>query len=163
MGTSSTSGLKCKKGDWLQKDATSSSVGVKDYNMCPIGTAFNSPFNYNTGGNFDWYNFSDMTDAYLNADIPLVTLTVKYTATKSPHLYGEFVGINPAGFSGTPAQLRPTSTEKGAWKSAGQDIRSYKVNNVTKYQIIRKMVKAPKIHGIQTIWLEDKNGGTWTW
>lgn len=164
MGASSSAGLTCKKGDWLQPNVTSSSIGICNFNQCPIGVTFNAPFtNEADPVIFDWYNFSVPDYAYLNADIPLVVLTVRYTATKSPHLYGDFVGINPAGFSGTPAPLRPQETACGVWKSAGQQIRSYKVNNVTKYQVIRKMVKAPKLSSVQCAWLEKKNGGIWTW
>lgn len=149
----------CKKGEWLQTQSSSTDIGVCDFKACPLGSSSSEPFTDESNpSDFPWAGDGGL----LMADLPTVVLTVKYTATKSPHLYGEFKGVNPAGFSGTPSQLKPQGTAEGMWRAVHQSIASYKVNNVTKYQVTRTMEKAPFATS-QTYWLKSKNGGTWTW
>lgn len=155
-------GGKCQLGDWLMKEATSSSYGHTSMLECPIGSDYNSPFpDADSDAHFEWSNLND--NGLLNQKLPTKILTVSYVASKSPHAYGTFSGINPAGFAGTPGQFIPTQTSAGIWKAVKQSVEQINIKGNIRYKVTRIMESAPVANGMQTAWLLNKNGGYWTW
>jgi len=153
----------CEIGDWLQTNATSTSAGTFNMVQCPIGSDTTHPFpNAESDAHFDWYG--NGTNGYLNQKLATMILTVTYVATKSPHQYSTFTGVNPSSFSGTPGSLIPLISTAGVWKAKSQSITPINSKGITKYKVTRSMESAPKVYsGMQTAWLVSKNGGYWTW
>lgn len=155
----------CKEFDILQKGATNTDAGDVDMNQCPIGWASNTPFeDVSIPTYFDWMNEGSHT-GYLNQKIPTVRLTVTFVASKSPHQYASFIGVNPDGFAGTPFALQPSMKLIATWRAVSQSIVQVNIKGNTKYKVTRVMEKAPEINAarFQTSWLINKNGGIWTW
>lgn len=155
----------CRKGDMLQRGATGSTsgYGVFDMNECPIGSNYNAPIpDAVSDAHFDWIAH-DSISGLLNQKLATKILTVSYVASKSPHQYATFTGVNPAGFSGTPAQFIPTQSSAGIWKAVRQSVEQINIQGNIRYRVTRIMESAPIANGLQTAWLLNKNGGYWTW
>jgi hypothetical protein len=177
LRTSSASGIACNVGDYLQPDATSSTVGLCDFSQCPFGTTSTTPFTSVANPEiFDWVDANASTPTYLNTNIPTDTFKIKYVSTVGEGLKDlkvGFFGINPAGFVGVPARIKNAMPDKdkdnvpldyeGIWRSVSQDVKPHVVNGEKRYMVTRVIQRAPKFGTLQTRWLKEKNGGIWKW
>ena len=143
-------GNACKEGDFIYKNATTSSAGTQDDTESPFS---------NTGGLSD-ANVKKVIGQSLSSS----TFTVSFLTTSNIDNFETWIGVN--GSFGS-ASTRPATTTSGTWLAVSQKVTEASTPlgdpEVLYTKVIRKMRLAPQIGASQFLWDPDRNGGEWSW
>ena len=140
-------GAKCKVGEYIYWNATSSVVGTKNLDLCPLN------------------GLSGLSDAgvklCMNVSVPTRIFKVTFLTLDSVNSFYGWHGVNGSFGSGTA----PATTVSGKWLAIGQTIQeNEKPLNEIMYTVVNRVMKeAPTVLGISTTWDSSKNGGVWSW